>query len=104
MNLKLSEDKLYKIIQRIVSSELDSIKKESEEWGLGEAYEMEVLDSIEKIVVDRVVTYTRVNIYVNLYVNSESYDYDDVMSELNYRIQEHYIPNSFTQINSIISI
>ena len=104
MNLKLSEDKLYKIIQRIVSSELDSIKKESEEWGLGEAYEMEVLDSIEKIVVDRVVTYTRVNIYVNLYVNSESYDYDYVMSELNYRIQEHYIPNSFTQINSIISI
>ena len=88
--------------QTIIDNEFDSIKKESDDWGLGEAYELEVLGSINKIVVNRVVSYTRINIYVDLYVISMSYEYDDFMSELNYRVQSNYFPNSFIQINEII--
>jgi len=86
----------------IIDNEFDSIKKESDEWGLGEAYELEVLDSIDRIVVNRVVYHTRINIYIDLHVISTSYEYDDVMSELNYRVQSNYFPNSFIQINEII--
>jgi len=102
MDFKISNEKLHSLCQTIIDNTFDSIKKESDDWGLGEAYELEVLGSIDKIVVNRVVSYTRINIYVDLYVISTSYEYDDVMSELNYRIQENYLPNSFVQINEII--
>jgi len=102
MKFNISNEKLHNTCQTIVDDAFDSIKKESDDFGLGEAYELEVIDSINKIVVDRVVSYTRINIYVDLHVTSTSYEYDDFMSELNYKVQSNYFPNSFIQINEII--
>ena len=105
MNFEISNEKLKIVCQKIVDSELDSIKKESDEWGLGEMAELKIINSIDKIVVDRVTSHTRITIYIDLHVNdlSHDYDYEDFMSELNYRIQS-YLPKSFVQVNEIIEM
>ena len=43
------KNKLEKIIQRIIDSELDNIRKESEEWGLGEMDELHEIERFHKV-------------------------------------------------------
>lgn len=104
MNVEITEqqlDKLKVIIQNIIDSELNSLREQSEEWGLGEMDELHELDSIDKIVIDRVVPYTKIKVYVNLYKNSDREDFDMVLSELRYQL-EQWVPNSVLLLNEII--
>lgn len=88
-------------IQDIINGSLDVIRKESEEWGLGEMDEINELESIDKIVIDRVVPYVGLTVYVKLYINNERDEFDNILSELNYRVQQ-WLPNVRIFIDSII--
>lgn len=88
-------------IQEVINGSLDAIRKESEEWGLGEMDEINELESIDKIVIDRVVPYVGLTVYVKLYINNERDEFDNILSELNYRVQK-WLPNVRIFIDSII--
>ena len=88
-------------IQDIINSSLDDIRRESDEWGLGEMNEIYEVESINKIVIDRVVPYVGLTVYVNLYTNNEYDEFDNILSELNYRVQQ-WLPNVRIFIDSII--
>ncbi len=88
-------------IQEVINGSLDAIRKESEEWGLGEMDEINELESIDKIVIDRVVPYVGLTVYVKLYINNERDEFDNIVSELNYRVQK-WLPNVIIFIDSII--
>ena len=95
------DDALKKSIQKMIDNTITELREESEDWGLGEMDELDELNSIERIEIDRVVDFTRMVIYVNIFVNSQRRDFDNVMSTINYQIQR-YIPNSFVQVDDII--
>jgi hypothetical protein len=89
-------------IQNLIDSELDNLREESMEWGLGEMDEYEEISSINRIEVDRIVPYTGIKVYVNLYVNNEDReDFNNVRSEIQYRVSE-WIPNIVILIDSVI--
>jgi hypothetical protein len=95
-------DKLQVHIQNVIDSELDNIREESQEWGLGEMDEYEEISSINRIEVDRISTYVGIKVYVNFYVNNEDREeFDNVRSEIQYRVSE-WIPNIKLFINNII--
>jgi hypothetical protein len=72
------------------------------EWGLGEMDEYEEISSINRIEVDRIVPYTGIKVYVNLYVNNEDReDFNNVRSEIQYRVSE-WVPNIVILIDSVI--
>jgi len=98
---EVDNDKLKNFIQKRIDNTITELREESEDWGLGEMDELDELDSIEKIEIDRVVNFTRLVIYVNIFVNSPRRDFDNVMSTINYDVQR-YLPNSFVQVDDII--
>jgi hypothetical protein len=95
--------KLETFVQELIDLTLDSIRDESEEWGLGEMSELHELDSIDKIVIDRMVNVIKPKVYVNVYSNTDNDNFDNTTSELQYRISE-WIPNIEFYINEIIYI
>jgi hypothetical protein len=93
--------KLKNFVQSFINSELETIKNESDDWGLGEMDELDEINSVDKIVVDRIVPYTQIKVYVKIYRNSEREEFDNLMSELRYRLQQN-IPNSNILIDEIM--
>jgi len=93
--------KLKNFVQSFINSELNNIRQDSEEWGLGEMDELDEINSIDKIVVDRIVSYTQIKVYVKIYRNREREEFDNLMSELRYRLQQN-IPNSNILIDKIM--
>jgi hypothetical protein len=69
-------EKLKKVIQGFIDSALDSLRKMSEDWGLGQMDEYDEVRSVEKIVVDRIVPYTGINVYIDMYVKNDR-DYNN---------------------------
>lgn len=91
-----------KFIENIINSELDIIRDESDDWGLGEMEDIMELESIDKITVDRVVPYIGTTVYVTIHINKEhDLDYQNIMSEINYRVGK-WIPNVRIFIDSIV--
>jgi hypothetical protein len=100
----INEDKNYALkiyLQKLIDDTISELREESQDWGLGEMDYVDALDSIEKIEIDRIIRFTRMVIYVNIFVNSPRRDFDNVMFTINYEIQR-YIPNSFVQVDDII--
>lgn len=95
----ITESNIERGLQRLINSILQKLQNSTEEMSWDE---MDMIDEIESIEIDRIVNYTRMVIYVKLFVNSPRNDFDDVMSEINYAIQK-YIPNSFVQVDDIVN-
>ena len=94
-------DKLRVHIQNVIDSELDNIREESQEWGLGEMDELDEVDSIAKIVIDRVVPHIGIVVYIDIYTNTGREDFDNIRAEIQYRVSE-WVPNVKLFINKII--
>jgi hypothetical protein len=94
-------DKLQNHIQNLIDGELDSLREESLEWGLGEMDESDEIDSIEKIVIDRIVPHIGIVVYIDIYSSTLRKDFDNIRAEIQYRISE-WVPNVKLFINNII--
>jgi hypothetical protein len=94
-------DKLQVHIQNVIDSELDNIREESQEWGLGEMDELDEVDSIDKIVIDRIVPHIGIVVYIDIYSKTDREDFDNIISEIQYRVSE-WVPNVKLFINNII--
>jgi hypothetical protein len=94
-------DKLQVHIQNVIDSELDNIREESLEWGLGEMDESDEIDSIEKIVIDRIVPHIGIVVYIDIYSSTLRNDFDNIRAEIQYRISE-WVPNVKLFINNVI--
>jgi len=94
-------DKLQVHIQNVIDSELDSIREESQEWGLGEMDELDEVDSIDKIVIDRIVPHIGIVVYIDIYSKTDREDFDNIRAEIQYRVSE-WVPNVKLFINNII--
>jgi len=97
--------KMHKIVQDLIDSELNNLKRESEDWGLGEMYELGVLGAVKKIEIDRINSFSGIKVYINIYTNDEEFvdsdDFQEIRAELQYRI-EQWIPNIKLFINKIV--
>lgn len=97
-------ENLKKVIQRLIDSELESLREDSEDWGLGEMYELSILESVDKIEVVNIVPYLGIKVYIDIHVNTmkyDNYDYQDLRAEMQYRLEESF-PNIQIFINDII--
>jgi hypothetical protein len=89
------------MIQGLINSTLDTIIKESDEWGMGEMDELDEVSSVDKIVVDRVVKISKIKVYINIYKNSKREDFDNLRAEIQYRLED-WMPNIELYIENII--
>jgi len=94
-------DKLQNHIQNLIDGELDSLREESLEWGLGEMDESDEIDSIEKIVIDRIVPHIGIVVYIDIYTITGREDFNNIRAEIQYRISE-WVPNVKLFINNVI--
>lgn len=92
---------LHNMIQGLINSTLDTIIKESDEWGMGEMDELDEVSSVDKIVVDRVVKISKIKVYINIYKNSKREDFDNLRAEIQYRLED-WMPNIELYIENII--
>jgi hypothetical protein len=90
-----------KMIQGLINLTLDTLKEESEDWGMGEMDEIDEVQSVDKIVVNRVVKIIKIKVYVNIHKNSNRHDFDNLRAEIQYRL-ERWFPNIELYIEDII--
>ena len=100
MKYKLREEQLKPIIENLINQQLETMNQESEDWGLGEMYELEILQSVDHITIDRISFGDKIKTYVNMYLEYFIDDMQDVRAELQYRL-EKWIPNVEIYINEL---
>jgi hypothetical protein len=91
------------VINGIIDGELCSIRTQSEDWGLGEMDEIDEINSVEKITVDRIDFDNGIKVYVNVFVNTDREDFYNVMSSVEYEVS-NWIPGAELEINEIKQI
>ena len=94
---------MEEVINGIIDSELNNIRTQSEDWGLGEMDEIDEINSIHKIIVDRIDFEDGIKVYVNLYITTDRDDFYNVISSLEYDVST-WIPNAELEINDIKQI
>jgi hypothetical protein len=77
-------------VENLIQYQLDNIRKDSEDWGLGEMSELEDIESIERIELNHFVNVEKPKAYLNIYVHDNAGDPDNVTSEIQYRIKEEF--------------
>ena len=93
-------EKVHKIIQGLIDSELNSLREESEEWGLGEMDELDEINSVDKIIINRISPFQGISVYINIYTNTGLEDFDNIRAEIQYRVSG-WVPNVKLFINEI---
>jgi len=78
------------ILQEILNYELSELREESEDWGLGEMSELNQLNSIQELKIVNLVKVNNITLYVDIHANNNRKDFDDIMSELRYRLQSNW--------------
>lgn len=96
---------LKNFVQKFIDSELDTIKNESDDWGMDMMSELQTLRSVDKIVVDDVNVEYGINVYVNIYTRQDSKqsyedDYNSLIDEISYKLSLS-LPNSDIFIRKI---
>jgi hypothetical protein len=94
-------EKTKNLIQGLINSKLDSLREESEEWGMGEMDELHELESVNKIEVVDVVMSGKIKVLINIYRNQLRHDFDNITEEIEYRLED-LLPNIELEINDII--
>lgn len=95
-------NKMYNLIQGIIDKELLRIRRESEDWGLGEMDELDEIESIDKIIVKNIDSNGKnIKVYVDIHRNSNRYDFDNVLRELEFMLGS-FIPDIKLIENDII--
>lgn len=89
---------LKNFVQKFIDSELDTIKNESDDWGLDMISELYMLRSVDKIVVDGVNVEQGINIYVTIHTlrshkKFDEDDYNSLIDEISARLSNQ-LPNS----------
>lgn len=105
MNLIVTQNqinRLYPIVQGVVDGALNTIREESEDWGLGEMDELYEIDSIEKILVDKIIVEDKFVIYLDIYTNRTRDEFDNTVAEVEYHIRK-WLPNSSVELNEIVN-
>ena len=88
-------------IQGLIDSTLDTIRKESDEWGMGEMDELDEVSSVDKIVVNYVDKTVFIMVSVTIHKNSKREDFDNLINEIESRMDD-WIPNIELYIEDII--
>ena len=94
-------DKTKNLIQGIINSKLDSLREESEEWGMGEMDELHEVQSVDKIEVVDVIMSGNIKVLINIYRTQLRHDFDNITDEIQYRLED-LLPNIELEINDII--
>jgi hypothetical protein len=94
-------EKMKKLVQRLINSQLDAIKEESEEWGMGEMDELHELESIDKIKINYITLSGKIKVYIDIYKSQNRSDFDNIKDEIQYRLED-LLPNIELEINDII--
>ena len=89
------------MIQRLIDDTFETIKQESEDWGMGEMDELHEIGAVDKIKIDRIEKDKVFQVYVNIYLNYPRYDFENILNEIEYRIRK-YIPKTNLIENEII--
>lgn len=83
------QEKIKTVIQDLIDGALDEVRNSSEEWGMEDYYEVE---SIDKIVIKDIHIGKRIVVDVNIHVNTNRFDFDNVMSYVEDYVKS-WIPN-----------
>ena len=94
-------EKTKNLIQGLINSKLDSLREESEEWGMGEMDELHEVQSVDKIEVVDVVMSGKIKVLINIYRTQLRDDFDNITEEIEYRLED-LLPNIELEINDII--
>ena len=94
---------MEEVINGVIDSELNNIRTQSEDWGLGEMDELDEINSIHKITVDRIDFEDGIKVYVNLYIITDRDDFYNVISSVEYEVST-WIPGAELEINEIKQI
>ena len=94
-------EKMKKLVQRLINSQLDAIREESEEWGMGEMDELHELESIDKIKINYITLSGKIKVYIDIYKSQNRSDFDNIKDEIQYRLED-LLPNIELEINDII--
>jgi hypothetical protein len=92
---------LQPTIQSLIDSELNLLRAESENWGMSEMDEILEIQSVDRIVVDRVVSFDKIKVYINIYKNSNRNDFNNLRGEIQYKLED-WLPNIELYIENII--
>ena len=94
-------EKTKNLIQGLINSKLDSLREESEEWGMGEMDELHEVQSVDKIEVVDVIMSGKIKVLINIYRTQLRDDFDNITEEIEYRLED-LLPNIELEINDII--
>ena len=94
-------NKIVSSIQKKIDEIMRQIVEESEDWGMDEMDAIDEVSSVDKIVVDRVVPIPKIKVHLDIYKNSKREDFDDLINEIEARIQD-WFPNIELYIDDII--
>ena len=100
MKYSVREKQLLPIIQNLIDIKFEEMQREADDWGLGEMYELEILQSLDNIKVDRNTISDKIKVYINIYLKYFFDDMQDIRAELQYRL-EGFIPNIEIYINEL---
>lgn len=94
-------EKTKNLIQGLINSKLDSLREESEEWGMGEMDELHEIQSIDKIKINYITLSGKIKVYIDIYKSQNRSDFDNIRAEIQYRLED-LLPNIELYINKII--
>jgi len=105
MGYKIPQSKLINLAQTAVDNVLQTIKTESEDWGMGEMSELAQVDGVEKIEVIKVEKKGNpFKIDVIFYVNNDRIYYSELIEEISARVNQDWIPNSYIRVIKFVEI
>jgi hypothetical protein len=91
MDIKISEEKLKRTLQNLIDGSIESIRVESEDWGLGEMDELQEIESVNKIVIDRIISDGEtLQLYVDVYTNSRRQEFDNILGQIQYDLNQWF--------------